>query len=76
MLRETAGPSRGASGRVIDAKFTGVNPGKRRAKSGNKSGWRAKLMGALVTFACVALAGLALPPLVMGAYILKEALTR
>ena len=41
-----------------------------------RSGWRAKLTAALATIACVALAGLALPPLMVGAYLLNNALTR
>lgn len=58
--------------RVIDARYTIISPGNGRGRGG----WRAKLMAALVTIACVALAGLALPPLMVGIYILNNALTR
>lgn len=65
-----SGPRRGE--RVIDARYKIVSRGRARSR-GN---WRSKLMAALVTIACVALAGLALPPLVMAAIILNDALTR
>lgn len=67
-LRESTTAPR-ANERVIDASYTVINPGKRR-------GWRAKLMTAAVTIACVALAGLALPPLMVGAYLINDALKR
>lgn len=67
-LQETqTGPRKGA--RVIEARYTVVSAGRRR-------GWRAKLMAAMVTIACVALAGLALPPLMVGAYLINDALKR
>jgi hypothetical protein len=67
-LRETTVAPR-AGARVIEARYVVVNPGKRR-------GWRSKLLAAMVTVACVALAGLALPPIMVGAYILNDALKR
>jgi hypothetical protein len=68
LLREaTASPIAGA--RVIDATYTVIKPGKRRT-------WRGKLLAAAVTIACVAIAGLALPPIIVGAYIINDALKR
>lgn len=57
-----------AGGRVIDARYTVIE--------GDRPTWRTKAKTVLVTLACAALAGMALPPLVMGAYILQQALTR
>jgi hypothetical protein len=67
-LREATTAPR-AGERVIDAAYTVIKPGKRRT-------WRGKLLAAMVTIACVALAGLALPPIMVGAYILNDALKR
>ncbi|MDX2276106.1 MAG: hypothetical protein NW206_11710 [Hyphomonadaceae bacterium] len=54
--------------RVIEARYEVV--GQARGT------WRAKLMATLTAIACFALAGLALPPLMVGAYLLNVALTR
>jgi hypothetical protein len=66
-LHETTTAPRNGE-RIINARYKLVSPARRR--------WPAKLKAALVTIACVALAGLALPPLMVGAYIINNALTR